>query len=54
MLEELNIIPIVDTDGDVTKMVPWLQNIGLDGVLPLERQANVDGNSLRKPFPRYA
>jgi hypothetical protein len=52
LLEELNIIPIVDTDGDVTAMVPWLQDVGIAGVLPLERQAGVDGMLLREKFPR--
>ena len=50
-IRELNIISIVDTDGDVTMMVPWLLDVGLQGVLPLERQAHVDGMQLRKSFP---
>jgi len=41
----------VDTDGDVTLMVPWLQREGIHGVLPLERQAGVDGLTLRKKYP---
>ena len=51
LLAELGIIPIVDTDGDVTAMVPWLQDVGIAGVLPLERQAGVDGMRLRERFP---
>ena len=50
-IQELNIIPVVDTDGDVTMMVPWLLDVGLQGVLPLERQAHVDGMKLRRSFP---
>ena len=50
LLKDRNIIPIVDTDGDVTRMVPWLLEEGFAGVLPLERQAKVDGNRLRKAF----
>jgi hypothetical protein len=50
-LNELNIMLIVDTDGDVTMMVPWLQALDVAGVLPLERQAGVDGMSLRLRFP---
>ncbi|MBN1489197.1 MAG: hypothetical protein JXA69_04705 [Phycisphaerae bacterium] len=53
MVAELNIIPIVDTDGDVTRMVPWLQDVGIAGVLPLERQAGVDGMLLRQAFPTF-
>jgi hypothetical protein len=52
MIRELNIIPIVDTDGDVTMLVPWLQDVDVAGVLPLERQAGVDGMKLRQAFPR--
>lgn len=49
---ELGIPVIVDTDGDVTLLVPWLEEVGVAGVLPLERQAGVDGLELRKRFPR--
>jgi hypothetical protein len=50
-LNELNIPLIVDTDGDVTQLVPWLQAVGVAGVLPLERQAGVDALKLREQFP---
>ncbi|HET6455173.1 MAG TPA: uroporphyrinogen decarboxylase family protein [Armatimonadota bacterium] len=50
-LRELDIIPIVDTDGEVTEMVPWLEDVGIMGVLPLERQAGVDGLSIRQISP---
>jgi hypothetical protein len=49
--QEMKMITIVDTDGDVTKLVPWLQSMGVHGVLPLERQAGVDGMQLREQFP---
>jgi hypothetical protein len=51
-LKEMKAATIVDTDGDVTLLVPWLQDIGVEGVLPLERQAGVDGMALRKEFPK--
>jgi hypothetical protein len=51
LLEELNVIPILDSDGDVTQMVPWWQRVGMNGILPLERQARVDGFRLRQAFP---
>jgi hypothetical protein len=51
-LSELNIPLIVDTDGDVTQLVPWLQAVGVAGVLPLERQAGVDALKLREQFPK--
>lgn len=50
-LHELGAMVLVDTDGDVTRLVPWLMREGLHGVLPLERQAGVDGLALRQQFP---
>jgi len=50
-LNEHDILLIVDTDGDVTQLAPWLQAVGAAGVLPLERQAGVDAMRLREQFP---
>ena len=52
-LQEHQIPLIVDTDGDVTLLVPWLKELGIAGVLPLERQAGVDGLKLRQQFPDF-
>jgi hypothetical protein len=52
-LIERNIMPLVDTDGDVTLLIPWLEELGIVGVLPLERQAGVDGLALRRQYPRF-
>jgi len=49
--KEMDMLTIVDTDGDVTMLVPWLLKNGIDGVLPLERQSGVDGIKLRQEFP---
>ena len=43
---------LVDTDGDVTSMIPWLLAAGIEGVYPLERQAGVDVALLRARYPR--
>jgi len=51
MLKEMGTLVIVDSDGDVTSLIPWLQRVGVDGVLPLERQAGVDVGRLRTAFP---
>jgi hypothetical protein len=51
-LQEMGSVILVDTDGDVTRMIPWLLREGIQGVLPLERQAGVDGMKLRQQFPR--
>ena len=47
-------IPVfVDTDGDLTQMIPWLMSVGVEGILPLERQAGVDVNIIRKKYPDF-
>jgi hypothetical protein len=51
-LQERGIPLFMDTDGDVSLLVPWLQDLGIQGVLPLERQAGVDGMGLRERFPQ--
>ena len=48
--KEMGMFTIADTDGDVTLLVPWLQDNGIEGALPLERQAGVDGMALRRRF----
>jgi hypothetical protein len=50
-INRMNMVSFVDTDGDVTLLIPWLQSMGIHGVLPLERQAGVDGMGLRRSFP---
>ena len=50
-LQEMGAVILVDTDGDVTRLVPWLLREGIHGVLPLERQAGVDGMALRRQYP---
>ena len=52
-LQERGIPLFVDTDGDVTKLIPWLEAVGVQGVLPLERQARVDGLKLREQYPHF-
>ena len=42
----------IDTDGDVTSLVSWLEGVGVQGFLPLERMAGVDVNQLRRDYPR--
>lgn len=44
---------IIDSDGDVTGMVDWLTCAGIEGVLPLERQAGVDAMKIRHMHPRF-
>lgn len=51
-LKENGVIPLVDSDGDVTTAAPWFEAAGIEGILPLERQAGVDIDLLRKNHPR--
>jgi hypothetical protein len=51
VLRKKGIIPIIDSDGDVTVPAYWFEEAGLDGILPLERQAGVDMAVLRRNHP---
>jgi hypothetical protein len=51
-LRQHGIIPITDSDGDITVPAPWFERAGLAGVLPLERQAGVDIAKLRQAHPK--
>jgi hypothetical protein len=51
-LRERGILSIVDSDGDVTACAPWFESAGINGILPLERQAGVDVARLRRENPR--
>jgi len=44
---------LVDTDGRVEPMIPWFREAGIEGVLPLERQAGVDVRRIREAYPRW-
>jgi len=51
-IKERGTIPFVDTDGDVTIPMHWYEDAGIEGFLPLERQAGVDVAALRDAHPR--
>lgn len=51
-LRKHGIIPIIDSDGDIATPAHWFGEAGLDGILPLERQAGVDIASLRQSHPQ--
>ncbi len=44
---------LVDTDGQLEGMVPWLEEVGVDGVYPLERQSGVDVARIRHTHPKF-
>ncbi len=43
----------IDSDGDITMALPWFARAGIEGILPLERQAGVDLELLRRTHPRF-
>ena len=51
-LRKLGVIPLVDSDGDIFKPAAWFEAAGIDGILPLERQAGVDIAQLRAAYPK--
>lgn len=51
-LRSKGIIPIVDSDGDITVPLKWFEQVGIQGILPLERQAGVDLGRLRQEHPK--
>ncbi len=50
-LKELGIIPLIDSDGDIHIPAFWFEEVGIEGILPLERQSGVDIARLRREHP---
>jgi hypothetical protein len=44
---------LIDSDGDITSMIPWMNEAGIEGVYPLERQAGVDIAKIRQAYPSF-
>ncbi len=51
-LLKYDVLPIIDSDGDVTEPARWFESVGIQGILPLERQAGVDIVTLRENHPQ--
>ena len=51
-LKSRGIKVVIDTDGNLEPMIPWLLDSGVEGVLPLERQAGVDVNRIKRQYPQ--
>lgn len=47
------ITTFINSDGDISEMVPWLNEAGIEGVFPLERQAGVDIAQIRADYPDF-
>jgi hypothetical protein len=43
----------IDTDGQVGPAISWFEEVGIDGIQPLERQAGVDVARIRKQHPWF-
>ncbi|MBQ3078878.1 MAG: hypothetical protein IJC48_02600 [Clostridia bacterium] len=43
----------IDSDGDISKAIDWFKRAGIQGILPLERQAGVDLEALRLRHPDF-
>ena len=50
-LKERGIIPFLDSDGLIDELVPWMLDVGMEGIHPLERMAGVDVVALRHRYP---
>ncbi len=53
VVKKAGILQMVDTDGDVSGVIPWFEEAGVQGCLPLERMAGVDVNKIRKEHPKW-
>jgi uroporphyrinogen-III decarboxylase len=51
VLKSRGTIPFVDSDGRIDRIIPWFAEVGIDGFLPLERQAGVDIVRYRGQYP---
>lgn len=53
ILQDRGITPIIDSDGDVEPLIPWFEEVGIEGILPLERMAGVDVARIRANHPHW-
>ena len=51
LLKSYGIHPMMDSDGDITQVIPWLYEVGVEGLGPLERMAGVDVVKIRQQYP---
>lgn len=47
------ILPLIDSDGGIEPLIPWFEEVGLRGLLPLERMAGVDVARIRRNHPTW-
>jgi hypothetical protein len=52
IVKENGSIPFIDTDGNPETLLPWFLDIGIEGFLPMERQAGTDIVKYRERYPK--
>ena len=53
ILKDRDILVLVDSDGNVTEMIPWLEEVGVEGMLPFERMSGCDVSKIRENHPKF-
>lgn len=53
VLKDYGVSILIDSDGQVDSMIPWLEACGIEGILPLEHQAGVDVERIRREHPDW-
>lgn len=53
VLKKKDVPVIVDSDGMVEDLIPWFEEVGVEGILPLERMAGVDVARIRENHPKW-
>ncbi|HRR06186.1 MAG TPA: uroporphyrinogen decarboxylase family protein [Victivallales bacterium] len=51
ILKKYEIKVFIDSDGNVNKAARWFEKAGIDGILPLEKQAGSDPLTIRRECP---
>ena len=52
LLTAHNIVPIVDSDGNIEACIPWFTDCGVQGMLPFERQSGSTWRASARSSPR--
>lgn len=53
VLRKRGVPVVVDSDGMVEPLIPWFEEAGAQGILPLERMAGVDAARIRANHPQW-
>ena len=51
LLKSYGVHPMMDSDGDITQVIPWLYEVGAEGLGTLERMAEVDVVKISQQYP---